>query len=200
MRRYGLMTAVVLGMGLVGPTAWAQFQGREFTATAFLGAVRYDLTDVYFDVGIDLPPRLIWGLGVGYTVFPRLSLEAVGVYNPDDMDTPTRVGYGFNHIYGLFGAAFHVTPGRTFVPYLTAGGGLARIVPETGNSFTKPVFHVGAGFDFFGSPHWTARVDLRVVSYRYRGQDLDYRTLGLDPGVRRQTFHLLFLAGMRWKS
>ncbi len=191
--------AWVLGIGLA-PTAWAQFQGREVSASVFLGAVRYDLTGVYFDAGIDLPPRLIWGLGVGYTLTSRLSVEAVGVYNPDDMDTPTRIGYGFNHIYGLAGLTLHLTSGRTFIPYLTGGGGLTVIVPETGDNVTRPVFYAGAGFDFFGSPHWTVRADARVVSYRYRGRDLDYRVLGLDPTVNRQVFHLLLLAGLRWKS
>jgi len=190
---------LALGLGLT-PSAWAQFQGREFSASVFLGAVRYDLTDVYFDAGIDLPPRLIWGLGVGYTLNPRLSLEAVGVYNPDDMDTPTRIGYGFNHIYGLAGLTLHLTAGRTFTPYLTGGGGLTLIVPETGDRLTRPVFYGGVGFDFFGSPHWTARVDVRIVSYRYRGRDLDYQALGLDPTMDRRVFHLLFLAGLRWKS
>ena len=183
------------------PQARAQFEKNDLSFSLMFGSVFFDLTREYRDLWIDLPPRQVWTLGVEYTLVPRIGIEILAGFNPNDFDAPSYVGYELDHWYLAGNVVLRLNPSGSFNPYLSVGPGITLMKPQNGGVVTEPTLQAGAGFDLFGSETWAVRVDARFFTYPFRSGDFDPIVLsdtGIDPNFDRRVWDFVLMAGIRW--
>jgi len=154
-----LTTAIALGCVVASP---AMADGHKYEVT---GAVGYNFFDN--DTGIDDGEFL--GLGFGYVVNPKWTLEAWITDGDSDLD-------GSNADVDIesyrLDALYHLPEFGAWKPYIV--GGLGRAEFDTaGFDADSSQLNLGAGLKRHLAENWVLRGDVRAIDNIDQGSDLD---------------------------
>jgi OOP family OmpA-OmpF porin len=99
-----------------------------------------------------------YGLAIGYNLNQNFGFELVGT-GADVQDEMTA--RDFRYYTGILNLLYHFRPDKQFVPYISAGGGVAMLDTPGGGFNEDPLLNYGVGFKYFATDWLALRVDAR---------------------------------------
>ena len=155
-----LATAVGLGCMIATP---AFAQEHKFEITPIVG---YN----FFDNDLGLDDSEFYGIGFGYAINPKWTVEAF--YTDGDADVDGASGDVDVSSYRL-DALYHLPKLGAWTPYIVGGVGRAEFDTGVAGDFDSSQINLGLGLKRALSHSWNIRADVRGFDNIDQGSDLD---------------------------
>ncbi|MEW6600688.1 MAG: OmpA family protein [Nitrospirota bacterium] len=117
-----------------------------------------------FEDDQDINSNPVFGLGVGYNLTERLSLEGVFDWVDTDSSSSDKKPYVKTSLYRIDGLYhFNLEGNEDIVPYLSIGAGAININLNPGDSDTDMIAGYGGGIKYFITKSLAARGEIRHI-------------------------------------
>lgn len=118
------------------------------------------------DTNLQLDDAVVFGLGFGYNISPKWSVETDIRYTPAKTDTASSVDVDILMV--SLGGLYNFNPNASLNPYLTFGGGFMSYDIDSKDSSDEDAFgYYGVGLKYSLSKSTDLRLDARhLLDYR----------------------------------
>ena len=177
MRARRPIIALVLTAALAVPAA-AEPLGPHFQITPYGGFTIFD-ADLRPTGGAPLRDAVYVGARLGWQPKSWWGFEVAGGMSPSAEDVPSGQDVTFSHVSGNL--LFTPLSKRGGGPFVSVGGGAARLKPSAGDNFNQGTFDLAAGVRLWLTDAVGLRAEVRDIHYlpKYSYQSsADYLVLG----------------------